>query len=217
MTKDGTAIGRPLKAASIAEISAAIDALTAADTERFEQMAVNRIVRIGRRAANGRTSDDLLQESLRRILDQSRTWHPGNVPFVPFVIGVIYSVASEWAGHRKRNLDSPEYADLESETIKEREEGDAHSPFEGLATPTPTPEDELIMAEFETEQAAMVGEIEKHFAEDDNAATLLMGWEEGMDGPAIRKEFGFSETLYDTTVRRIKRQSRKLMEKRNGG
>jgi hypothetical protein len=73
----------------------------------------------------------------------------------------------------------------------------------------------MVEAEIESERQAFVGAIEEHFANDENASYVLMGWQEGMDGPAIQKEFGFSETLYRAIVRRIKRNSRKIMEERH--
>jgi hypothetical protein len=32
-----------------------------------------------------------------------RHWHPDHVGFVPFLMGAVWSIASERAGHRKRN------------------------------------------------------------------------------------------------------------------
>lgn len=204
----------PGKAATQDEIIQAIEALTPEDTERLEQVAKNRISRIGRRAANLRTEKDLFQEALERILGGQREWCPQNVKFVPFLVGVIWSIASEWAGHRKRNVDTPEYAVAESQITKEDEEGNPLSPFADLATPNPTIEKELVDAEVEADRKALADAIERHFEKDENASYVLMGWQEGMDGPTIQKEFGFSEKTYRTIVRRIKRHSEKILEQR---
>lgn len=204
----------PGKAATQDEIIQAIEALTPEDTERLEQVAKNRISRIGRRAANLRTEKDLFQEALERILGGQREWCPQNVKFVPFLVGVIWSIASEWAGHRKRNVDTPEYAVAESQITKEDEEGNPLSPFADLATPNPTIEKELVDAEVEADRKALADAIERHFEKDENASYVLMGWQEGMDGPTIQKEFGFSEKTYRTIVRRMKRHSEKILEQR---
>ena len=89
--------------------------LTDEDSERLKQIATNRIFRIGRRAANGRTDEDLLHEALVRTLNGSRQWYSENLEFVPYLVGVIWSIASEWAGHHKRKANSPEYAVLEAQ------------------------------------------------------------------------------------------------------
>jgi hypothetical protein len=52
-----------------------------------------------------------------------RVWYPAQVAFVPFLVGVLWSIAGEWAGHRKRNLGSPEYAAVESQITKKDEGG----------------------------------------------------------------------------------------------
>src|SRR5438045_4062723 len=100
----------PPRTATADEVLRAIDALTEADFLRLNEEARCRIIRIGRRAANGRTQDDLLQEAVTRLLDGRRTWYPENVAFVSYLMGVIKSVASAWARHRKRNREAPEYA-----------------------------------------------------------------------------------------------------------
>jgi len=182
----------------------------------LEQVATNRIIRIGRRATNGRTHEDLLQEAMTRTLEGQRHWYPENVGFVPFLIGVVWSIASEWAGHRKRNPDSPEYAGLESQLTKEDEEGDPISPFDRVAVCAPNSEAQMVEAETEAEQQALVSAIEQHFAEDENASYVLMGWQDGMDGPAIMEACGFRETTYRAIVKRIKRNSLKIMEEHDG-
>src|SRR5580704_7492227 len=105
------------------EIDQAIEALTPADTERIDQSARNRIYAIGR-AANGRSHDDLTQEAFARILDGTRHWYKDNgVGFSDWLVGAIYSIASEWAGHRKRNKKQPDYALLESVLSKTDDDG----------------------------------------------------------------------------------------------
>ena len=42
-----------------------------------------------------------------------------------------------------------------------------------------------------------------------------MGFQDGMDGPAIRAEFGIPEKEFRTTMRRIQRGVKTIMEQRN--
>lgn len=214
MNQDAAPKAPPAKAATQDEIIQAIEALTPEDTERLEQVAKNRIIRIGRRAANLRTEKDLFQEAMRRILEGQRQWCPQNAKFVPFLVGVIWSIASEWAGHRKRNIGTPEYAVTESQITKDDEEGNPLSPFADLGDPNPNIEDQWIDADVEADRKALADEIERHFEQDENASYVLMGWQEGMDGPRIQKEFGFSEKTYRAIVRRMKRHSQKILEER---
>jgi len=206
----------PARVATGLEISQAIEELTEEDSERLEQTAINRICRIGRLAAHNRTHEDLIQEAMCRILDGTRQWRPENVKFVPFLLGVIWSISSEWASHHERNPDSPEYAAIESQITKVDDEGNSHSPFEAIASTQPDVEDEIVRAELESEQKALLQQIEAHFSKDENASYVLMGWSDGMDGPAIRELFGLDETAYRTIVRRIRRYSQKIIRKGDG-
>jgi hypothetical protein len=193
------------------EIEQAIEALTVEDTERIEQSALNRIYCI-RRSANGRFHDDLIQEAFTRILDGTRHWYKDNgITFTQCLVGAIWSIASEWAGHRKRNKELPEYAFLESVLSKTDEDGKTASPFDRLQEPALNPEGELIEAEREAENKVLVEKIEAAFADDEKASILLMGFQDGMDGPAIRTEFGMSDKEYRTTMRRFQRRVRKMM------
>lgn len=215
MDQDASPGVQPVKAATQAEIIAAMESITDADSERLEQVAINRIIRIGRKAANGRSHKDLLQEAMERTLERRRIWYPEQVAFVPFLVGVVWSIAGESAGHRKRNPGLPEYAAVESQIMKEDDEGNLVSPFATLDDSRPTVEKTMVDAETEAEQGALLKTIKEHFAEDENASLVLMAWEEDMDGPAIQKDLGFSETTYRSTVRRIRRNAKKIMEDRS--
>jgi hypothetical protein len=202
------------------EIRQAIEALTLEDTERIEQSARNRICRIGR-AANRRDAKELIGEAFRRILDgKRRHWHKDRISFTKCLIGVIWSIASEWAGYRERNKDLPEYASLESELTRTDAEGKIVSPVDAFVAPTLNPEQALIQAEVsaerEAQNKALVEEIEAAFADDEKALILIMGFQDGMEGPAIRTEFEMTEKEFRTTMRRIQRGVKKIMEQRNG-
>ncbi len=205
--------------ASRTEIDQAIEALTDEDTERIEQTALNRIIRIGR-AANQRSHEDLIQEAFTRILDGTRHWYKDRVGFAQCLIGAIWSIASEWAGHRERNQELPEYASLESDLLRTDDSGKNTSPLDVLQSPALNVEEELIEnninVEREAENKALADKIEAAFASDDRAMIILMGFQDGMDGPAIRSAFEFSDKEFRTTTRRIQRRVNKIMDKKNG-
>ena len=77
-------------------------------------------------------------------------------------------------------------------------------------------EEQATQAEIEAERKALADEIEASCADDDSASMVILGWQSDMDGPAIQKEFGWSETEYRTTVRRIQRRAHKIAERHYG-
>lgn len=204
--------------ASLGEIEQAIRDLTPEETERIRQSAQNRVFWIGRPAANGRDAGDLIQEALERILDGTRRWYKDRVAFTPYLIGVIWSLASKWAGYRQRNKKKnlPEYAALESELTTIDKEGRAISPFDGLADQALDPEDALISAEAEAEREghskAFMDKIEAEFAEDETAALILAKIQDGTKRTEIREALEMSDTEFKAAVRRIQRHVKKIME-----
>jgi DNA-directed RNA polymerase specialized sigma24 family protein len=204
------------KPATSDEISRAIDALGEDALLRLKLFAQNRIYVIGPRAANGRSADDLLQEAVLRLLEGKRTWYPANVDLTGFLIGAVRSVASEWATHRARNKRKPEYAPLESERTKKDGEGNEISPFDTVRAAGLNVEELAVEADIEADAKALADEIEREFASDDAASMVLLGFQEGMKGPEIQKEFGWTPTEYRTTVRRIQRRADKIMERHYG-
>lgn len=204
--------------ASQADIRDAIDALTREETERIRQSAQNRIYWIGPLAANGRNAGDLVGEAFDRVLDGTRRWYKDRVDFTKYLIGVIWSIANEWARYRERNKDKnlPEFASLESQLSKIDDDGKEIPRFDHVADTRLSAEQGLLRSEREAEDEMLVKQIEAAFANDDMASILILAIQDGMDGPGIRAEFVLSEQEYKTTMRRIRYGVNKIMEKRNG-
>jgi hypothetical protein len=193
------------------EILVAIQALSDADSEKLEQFAINRIHRIGR-AASGRTHEDLFNEAIGRLIAGPRHWYPDEgISFVICLLGAIRSISSAWAGHRKRNSDSPDYAGLESELSVVGEEG-RRSPFEVVKDASLNVEEWAIEAAEMSERKALADAIVADFADDEPASYVLMGFEDGLDGPTIRETLNMTEPQFRTVTRRIQRRAKKIME-----
>lgn len=134
------------------------------------------------------TSEDLLQETLLRILSGERRWIPESVPFFHFFLGCMRSIASSW---RKRSPRSaPDYAD----------------PFTELSDTQPA----LIAsnepdAERELSAKEELEHILSQFKPGDRAAEILHLWMEGSRGDEVARTLGMTEREYHTTVKRIRR------------
>ena len=207
----------PKRAATSDEVLRAIDALSDAENERIEQFAINRIHRIGRRAAAGRDHDDLLQDAVTRLINGPRHWYPDEgVSFAECLLGAVRSLSSAWAGHRKRNADSPRYAGLDSELSFRTDEGRFASPFETIASPVLNAEESAVENEVHAREIAeakkLADAILESFADDEQATYVLMGFEDGSTGPEIRAALDMSETQYRTVTRKIQRRAKKIMD-----
>lgn len=206
--------------ATPADIRQAIEALTREDTERIRQTAQNRIYKIGARAANGRDPDDLIEEAFERVLGETRHWYKERVAFTKYLVGVIWSIASEWAGYRERNKKLPEFAGLESQLTKTDNEGKQVSPFDGLATKDLNPEQALAQAEANAERErhseTFMERIRAEFADDVLASLVIDGLLDDLDAAEIRETLELSDKEFKATMRRIQRHVKTLMEQSNG-
>jgi len=206
----------PTTRATSQQISREINVLAQHESVRLMAFAQNRISRIGPRAANGRTADDLLHEAVIRLLDGTRNWNPENVDIAKCLIGTMRSIASAWAAHRKRNAARPEYAALESGWGKVGESENCPSPLDIVKAVGLNAEEMAIEKEIEAERKGLADEIAASCAGDRAASMVIVRFESGMDGPAIQLDLGWTPSEYRTTVRRIQRRAYKIAENRHG-
>lgn len=135
------------------------------------------------------TWEDLLQETLTRILVGTRPV-PEGVAIVAFVAGVMRSIRSE---HWRR----VERADPGQRRRSGRRLSAADHPST-LLDVAPGP-DRALLAQQE------LAEIQKLFAGDATAASILEGLARGMTAEEIRLELGLSDTEYATARKRMRR------------
>jgi hypothetical protein len=180
-------------AATPAQMTAAIEALTVADWGRLRRYGDYRILKLGPKA-DGQRSDDLLQTALLDLLEDRRRWDTDKIRFVPFLCGAMRSISSNWA----RGYEADESPALEADLRRENEEGEQFSPVDNVPVCRPNPEEGL-------EDTQTLAAIEQLFKSDEDALKVLVAWQEGYDPPGVRELWGLSQTQYNTIVRRIRR------------
>jgi hypothetical protein len=179
----------PEKAASLEEISAAVESLSEEDLWRLEKYARYRIRGIGR-AAMGRDHEDLLREAIAATCDpERRRWNIGAVSFTQHLKGVMRSVSSHW----REGFDEEE-ATLEADAIRIGEEGEEINPLLEARSPLPDPERSLAAKE-------ELSQIEGLVADRALAALIVGGMREGSSGPEIKELLGISQTEYETEMK----------------
>ena len=187
-------------AATPADIRVAIEALSSADWTRLRNYAAYRIRKLGPKA-DGRSREELLQITLLLLLDDTRRWDRTKVEFVPFMIGAMKSVSSNWA----RGYKPEETLLLVLDSEKTNEDGETFRPIEQLEDDNPNPEQRLVEGEQRQADARRLKMIDELFEGDEGAQMVIEAWRDGYDPPGVRTLWGLSQNDYNTIVRRIRR------------
>jgi DNA-directed RNA polymerase specialized sigma24 family protein len=184
------------------EVTQAIESLTPAELNKLHDYARTRIFSLGRHAGSA-DAGDLLQEAVRRVLEEKRHWKPAKVDFVGFLIGVMKSIASSWKTRAERNPPT-----IRDSDFAETDDGAESNPFELAADTRPDALRQLMDGDLPT-QEWLVHEIEQLFSEDPICSLICGAWGDGDNGPEIMKTLELTRTQYDTAVRRIDRKIHK--------
>ncbi len=143
-------------------------------------------------------AQELLHDSLLLALNGERRWKPTNVSFVPWLLGVIRSVSSNWAKTYKPEEDPVLDSQMVSKDKDEKGKEKVIS-LQDIGDGAPNPERVLRAKQTLEELRAL-------FDDDAEADLVIDSWREGMDGPAIQDALDWSQTQYQTVVRRIRRR-----------
>src|SRR5262249_27614593 len=127
------------KAATPAEVSATIEALSEADLLRLKRFANKRVRRLGRKAEE-RTGDDLLQTAVTDLLGDTRRWDKTKVGFMGFLFGAMRSISSNWA----KSYDPETNLVLETNLRRKNDEGEEVAPFDKVKASDSSVEQQLV-------------------------------------------------------------------------
>ena len=187
-------------AATPDEIKAAIEALIPADWARLKSYAANRIRKLGPKADN-RRADELLQIALELLLDDTRRWDRTKVDFMPFMIGAIRSISSNWA----RGYKPEETLALTLDVEKTNKDSETFRPMDYVEDDRPNPEQRVVDEQKRKADACQLEMIDHLFKDDEQAQMVIEAWQDDYDPPGVRSLWDLSQKEYDTIVRRIRR------------
>ena len=187
-------------AATHDEIKTAIEALIPADWARLKSYAAYRIRKLGPKADN-RSADELLQIALELLLDDTRRWDRTKVDFMPFMIGAIRSISSNWA----RGYKPEETLALTLDVEKTNKDGETFRPMDYIEDDRPNPEQRVVDEQKREADARQLEMIDQLFKDDEQAQMVIEAWGENYDPPGVRSLWNLSQKEYDTIVRRIRR------------
>lgn len=192
-------------AATPSEVTATIEALSPADFQRLIRSAGFHILRVGPRAADDKTAEELLNAAVCDLLNDTRRWDKTKVGFIRFLTQAMRSISSNWA----KTYDEETTSVLESQLKRINDGGTTVTIYDRFPDSRPNPEEHLLHSEFVEQQrlwhAGILRQIDESFRDDEEAQKVLMAWREGYDPPTVRDLWGFSQNQYNTIVRRIRR------------
>lgn len=182
-----SAIPEPEDRLTRAEVEAILSGLSPADWRRAESIANGFCGGL-----TGWTPEDLLQETLSSLLDESRIWRPGLHPLVVLKTA-MRGIASN---ARKHNNASPIDQNVVVDPF-EADEDDKTPVAHGKVTITP--EDELSGKQ---QMVALYAKLEG----DEELEELATAWACGLRGAEAREELGWNEKKYDAARNRLQRR-----------
>lgn len=198
---------RPLGVEIVAgpdDVREAIAALTEAERVKLRRLAEGAAFRLRRRVW-GTGASDILNEAIRRVLENKRHWKPQKVDFIGFLAGVIASIEYDWRERGKRG----ETPVLETDLAASNTDGDPiPNSLQRAVDGRLNPEQQLIESE-ELTQEELFQQIEALFREDSLASLIFSEWLRDTKGPEIMKALDLNRREYDTAVRRMDRAIQK--------
>lgn len=134
---------------------------------------------------------EVIAEAVARAMDGTRRW-PQGVLFDAFFYNVMKSIAH---GFRKAEKFPSVFREGD---LPPHDNGEPRSLAEFIPVRNIDPVEKLHINE-------IVGEIQTHFAADDDVQALLIGLEEGMTGKEAQEAFDLSENAYGAARKRLER------------
>ena len=176
-------------AASLDEVWAAADALSAQELTRLE--GVGRRLAYGIRGFDGA---DILMEAIERALRGSSKWRHG-VPFDVFLFGVMRNVAKQ-----RRDLKSSS-----ARTVHVVGHGQKNGREVTLRSAAPDPEEALLDRAAEAEARETARRIHELFKDDVEIEAVIYGIENDLSASEVQEAFGITATQYASARRRMSR------------
>ena len=144
---------------------------------------------LGRHAA-GRDWEDLLNEALTQLLSGQRAWNP-EIGIVQVIDQAMRSIRWSWRAKGERSG---------VEAVVSVAPTDASEDEDQATVVRATDSPESLAADRE-----LIDRIEELFADDEDAQTVLTGYQLGLSGPELREVSGLDRKEFEAARRRIRR------------
>jgi hypothetical protein len=174
------------------EIEEAFAALTDAQVIRLTKVSAYRHGALGARRA-GRHEGDLLSDAITAMLEGRRKWIKANVALVPFILGVMKSLAS----HIRTGKAVDAFDELTPNPAND--DDNAEDFVEQIPTAAPTDPERILRAR------ELDGQVRERFKEDPEVLLVYEAFLDNMKGAEIQSCLGLSEKEYNAAALRLRR------------
>jgi hypothetical protein len=141
--------------------------------------------------------DDIISDLWERFaVSGTRKWRVGISMEMCFRSAVRSEINGRWDQHKR--LAAKQHAPIAPD-------GQEVDRFEGIPAPTPDPLTELEEGPERKRQQAIIDHIQNYFAADEHVTAILIGRDWQMSPQDVQKEFGLTETQYDSATRKLRR------------
>lgn len=185
--------------ATFEQVTDAIENLTDSEWNRLRNVAAKLLW--GTRFA---APDDLINETITRILAQDRKW-PINVAFMVFMINAMRSIAN---GIRELKYTREEV--LATELVNSNSNNDLRNPIEKLEDYSLDPQKILLTEELRRFAEDDLALIEENFKNDEEVTWILLGIEDNCSANDIREMSLMTPIQYETARKRLHRGLERL-------
>lgn len=133
--------------------------------------------------------EDLVGETLQRVLDGCRKW-PKDVPFMAFLLQTMRSIAWEYGKRNRREIPDSRIGsanddDEESESFIEAQPAEGGDPADAVAL--------FRFAE----------DVERMFGDDDDVMAVIIGRVEGLSAAETRERFEMTPQAFAAAQKRL--------------
>lgn len=182
-------------AATVAEISAAIDALTHEELHALKTFGRERIQMLMNKQW-GRDDEDLLQEAITDTLMGNRHWYQ-DVDFCHYLYWAMKSISDRWIKAKKEVR-----ADESLDQTRMTDDGEIWNPLTNTPSDLPSPE-RLASDKEELERIERI-------LQDDPAALQILGFlRQEFKGPDIQEATGLTRSAYETIMKRMRSKAQR--------
>ena len=187
------------RAATRADIEAAIDQLTPADTTRINRFAEAIFRAYGGRNPRAETTKDFIQEAFLKLLSGERKWYPAEKAFVFHIMNIVGSLISHWS-------ESPEVRFRSDERLLVLPGGEeAHRGWiDDVESSLPGPE---VQTMWKQQYAKMMNKLIDQLRSTPKAVEVLMLKRIGLSSAEIMAQLSLTQNQFENLDKQIRRKA----------